>query len=160
VADYEDFVLYNIYFPNGGSGAERLTFKMEFYEWFLRKMRAEIKKGKKIVVCGDVNTAHREIDIARPKENTKTSGFLSEERAWVDRFLEAGFVDTFRLKHADRTGQYTWWDMKSRARERNIGWRIDYFFVSENLKRYLQDAFILQDVMGSDHCPVGIILGS
>jgi len=159
VADYEDFMLYNIYFPNGGSGPERLAFKMEFYEWFLHKMRGELKKGKKIVVCGDVNTAHADIDIARPKENAKTSGFLPQERQWVDRFLEIGFVDTLRVKHPDRAGQYTWWDLKSRARDRNVGWRIDYFFVSENLKRYLKEAFILQDVTGSDHCPIGIVLG-
>lgn len=160
VADYGDFLLYNVYFPNGGSGKERLVYKMDFYEWFLRKMRTEIKQGKKIVVCGDINTAHHEIDLARPKENAKTSGFLPEERQWMDRFEAAGFVDTFRAKYPNRTGQYTWWDMKTRARERNVGWRLDYFFVSENLRRSVYDAFILSDVYGSDHCPVGIILGS
>jgi len=160
VADYEDFLLYNVYFPNGGSGAERLSYKMDFYAQFLHEMRKELKCGRKIVVCGDVNTAHQEIDLARPKENAKTSGFLPQERAWMDRFEEAGFVDTFRMKYPDRAGQYTWWDLKTGARERNVGWRLDYFFVSENLRRYVRDAFILSDVRGSDHCPVGIVLGS
>jgi exodeoxyribonuclease-3 len=133
---------------------------MDFYAQFLCKMRKELKHGRKIVVCGDVNTAHQEIDLARPKENAKTSGFLPQERAWMDRFEEAGFVDTFRAKYPQRPGQYTWWDLKTGARERHVGWRLDYFFVSENLRRYVRDAFILSDVRGSDHCPVGMILGS
>jgi exodeoxyribonuclease-3 len=102
-----------------------------------------------------VNTAHQEIDLARPKENAKTSGFLPEERAWIDKFLAHGFVDTFRVFNKE-PGQYTWWDFKTRARQRNVGWRIDYFFITENLRNSLKAAFILKEVMGSDHCPVGI----
>ena len=156
--DYGAFILYNVYFPNGGASPERLQYKLDFYKAFLARVRKEIKAGKKIVICGDVNTAHKEIDLARPKPNAKNSGFMPEERAWIDRFLKAGLVDTFRLKYPDKIDQYSWWDMKTRARDRNVGWRIDYFFVSENLVPQLKKAFILPDVMGSDHCPVGITL--
>jgi len=157
VADYGDFLLYNVYFPNGKASAERLHYKLEFYEAFLDHVRELLAAGKRIVVCGDVNTAHKEIDLARPKENEKVSGFLPEERAWIDRFLASGFVDTFRMFTAEG-GHYSWWDYKSRARERNVGWRIDYFFVSQNLAERVKSAFILPQVMGSDHCPVGIEL--
>ncbi len=126
VADYGDFVLYNVYFPNGKASPERLRFKMEFYEAFLHHVKGVRAAGRQMVVCGDVNTAHKEIDLARPKENEKVSGFLPEEREWIDRFLAAGFVDTFRL-FTSEGGHYSWWDYKSRARERNVGWRIDYF---------------------------------
>lgn len=157
VADYGDFVLYNVYFPNGKASPERLRYKMEFYEAFLEHVRQVLSSGKRVIVCGDVNTAHREIDLARPKENEKVSGFLPEERAWIDRFLAAGFLDTFRM-FTSEGGHYSWWDYKSRARERNVGWRIDYFFVSANLAERVKSAFILPEVMGSDHCPVGIEL--
>jgi exodeoxyribonuclease-3 len=134
---------------------ERLKYKMDFYEAF-RKHAVKLKnKGKKIIVCGDVNTAHKEIDLARPKENRKTSGFLPEECAWIDRFLDAGFIDTLRMFNQNEK-VYTWWDMISRARERNVGWRIDYFYISENLKDNIINAWTLPDIMGSDHCPVGI----
>jgi len=116
-----------------------------------------LNQGKKIVICGDVNTAHREIDLARPKENEKISGFLPEERAWIDRLIERGFIDAFRMYHKE-AGHYSWWDYKTRARERNVGWRIDYFFVSTNLKENLKSAFIQSDILGSDHCPIGIEL--
>jgi exodeoxyribonuclease III len=157
VADYGSFLLYNIYFPNGKASAERLAYKLRFYDIFLEHINALRSQGKRIVICGDVNTAHKEIDLARPKANEKISGFLPEERAWIDRLVESGFIDTFRLFHPDEES-YSYWDMKSRARERNVGWRIDYFFVSENLKDAVQSAFILKDVMGADHCPVGIEL--
>jgi exodeoxyribonuclease-3 len=157
VADYGAFLLYNVYFPNGKASAERLHYKLEFYEAFLDHVRELLAAGKRIVVCGDVNTAHKEIDLARPKENEKVSGFLPEERAWIDRFLASGFVDTFRM-FTGEGGHYSWWDYKSRARERNVGWRIDYFFVSQNLAERVKSAFILPQVMGSDHCPVGIEL--
>ncbi|MFA5060016.1 MAG: exodeoxyribonuclease III [Candidatus Omnitrophota bacterium] len=154
-ADYGDFVLFNIYFPNGGAGNKRVPFKMEFYDAFLKTALNLQKKGKGIIVCGDVNTAHEEIDLARPKENQKNTGFLPEERAWVTKFISHGFIDTFR--HFEKGAQhYTWWDYKTGARARNIGWRIDYFFISENLLPKLKNAFILKDVMGSDHCPIGI----
>ena len=113
--------------------------------------------GRKLVVCGDVNTAHKEIDLARPKENSKVSGFLPAEREWMDRLLQKGFVDTLRV-FDQQPGQYTWWDLLSGARARNVGWRIDYFFISDDLRPNLEEAFILPEVMGSDHCPVGIIL--
>lgn len=155
IAEYTNFVLYNIYYPNGKARAERLKYKLNFYEAFHKHAEDLLNKGKKIIICGDVNTAHKEIDLARPKENSKTSGFLSEEREWIDRFLEAGFIDTLRMFN-DQPEVYTWWDQISRARERNVGWRIDYFFISENLKKNIFDAFTMPNVMGSDHCPVGI----
>jgi len=157
VTEFKEFVLFNIYFPNGKASEERLQYKMDFYEVFLKHLKKLKKAGKKISICGDVNTAHKEIDIARPKENEKISGFLPEEREWIDKLLKAGFIDTFRAFN-DQPDNYTWWDMMTRARERNVGWRIDYFFISENLKDNLKSAFILPDVMGSDHCPVGLEL--
>ncbi len=156
--EFAEFTFLTIYFPNGGSGAARLAYKLEFYKEFLEYVKSLVAQGKKVVFCGDVNTAHKEIDLARPKENEKTSGFLPVEREWLDTFEAAGFVDTFRMFHPDMAEQYTWWDMKTRARDRNIGWRIDYFYVSENMRECVKDAFILQDVPGSDHCPVGIVL--
>jgi len=159
IADYGSFILFNIYFPNGKASPERLKYKMRFYDVFLDYADKLKAKGKKIVMCGDVNTAHREIDLARPKENSKVSGFLPEERAWMDKLVAHGYIDTFRM--FDRSpGKYTWWDLKSGARKRNVGWRIDYFFVSENLKRSVRSSFILPEVTGSDHCPVGIHLSS
>lgn len=157
VADYGDFVLFNIYFPNGKQSKERLRYKMEFYDAFLDHAEALRKKGKGVIACGDFNTAHKEIDLARPKENSKVSGFLPEERAWIDKFIERGYSDTFRMFNQE-PGQYTWWDLKTRARERNIGWRIDYFFVSAELKDRVKAACILPEVMGSDHCPIGMKL--
>ena len=157
ITDYKEFILFNIYFPNGKASKERLDYKMEFYETFLKHLKKLLKQGKNIVICGDVNTAHKEIDIARPKENEKISGFLPIEREWIDKFLNAGFIDTFRVFNQEPEN-YTWWDMITRARDRNVGWRIDYFYISENLKKNLKSAFILSDVMGSDHCPIGIEL--
>jgi exodeoxyribonuclease-3 len=157
IADYEDVVLLNIYFPNGKGSKERLQYKMDFYDAFLEYADKLKDAGKKIVVTGDVNTAHKAIDLARPKENEKISGFLPEERAWIDKFLSHGYVDTLRMFN-QQPDNYTWWDMKSRARDRNIGWRIDYFYVSENLKTSVKAAYILTEIMGSDHCPIGIDL--
>lgn len=157
VADYGDFILFNIYYPNGGAGNKRVPFKMKFYDAFLAKVEKLRKAGKKLVITGDVNTAHTEIDLARPKENAKNTGFLPEERAWMDKFVQCGYVDTFRHFCKD-PGFYTWWDYKTGARARDVGWRIDYFFVTENLLPNLKKAFILKDVQGSDHCPVGIEL--
>jgi exodeoxyribonuclease-3 len=155
IADYGDFILCNIYFPNGQMSPERLAYKLDFYESFLDYADRLQKSGRGVIVCGDVNTAHREIDLARPKENAKTSGFLPQERAWIDKLLSHGFVDTFRIFNTE-PAQYTWWDLKSRARERNVGWRIDYFFVSAALQDRVRAAIILPQVMGSDHCPVGL----
>jgi len=155
IAYYRNFVLFNIYFPNGKASKIRLDYKMNFYDAFLDRANKIRKKGMGIIVCGDVNTAHTEIDLARPKENENVSGFLPEEREWIDKFISHGYFDTFRL-FTKEGGHYSWWDYKTGARERNIGWRIDYFFVSEDLKDKLKSAFILNQVMGSDHCPVGI----
>ncbi|MBI4203147.1 MAG: exodeoxyribonuclease III [Chloroflexi bacterium] len=157
IADYGRFVLLNIYFPNGRSGQERLDYKMRFYDAFLQYVEGLKAQGRRIVVCGDVNTAHKEIDIARPKENAKTSGFLPMEREWMDLLLAHGYLDTFRMFNQE-PGQYTWWDTISRARERNVGWRIDYFFVDQGFKEQVESACIMPDVMGSDHCPVGLRL--
>jgi len=155
VADYGQFVLFNIYFPNGGAGNKRVPFKMSFYDHFLKKVEKLRKAGRNIILCGDVNTAHTEIDLARPKENQKNTGFLPEERAWVSTFIERGYVDTFR-HFCKEPGHYSWWDYKTGARVRDIGWRIDYFFVNEGFLPQIKKAFILKQVMGSDHCPVGI----
>jgi len=159
IAEFDGFSLYNVYFPNGKASAERLAYKMAFYEAFLAHINRRKRRGAKIVICGDVNTAHKAIDLARPKENEKVSGFLPEERAWMDKLVADGYVDTLRLFN-DKPDQYTWWDMKSRARERNVGWRIDYFFVSENLRDQVTGAGIHPDIMGSDHCPVAIDLNA
>ena len=157
IAEYDAFTLFNIYFPNGKARKERLQYKMDFYETFLDRVKELKDKGKKIIICGDVNTAHKEIDLARPKPNEKSSGFLPEERAWIDKLLANGFLDSLRMFN-NKPEQYTWWDMITRARERNVGWRIDYFFISDNLKEQTKDAFIMPEVMGSDHCPVGLKL--
>ncbi len=156
-ADFGNFILFNVYFPNGKARPERLKYKMDFYAHFLGIVGKLVQEGKKVIVCGDVNTAHCSIDLARPKENQTVSGFLPEERAWMDDFLKAGFVDIFRQFHPE-PNQYTWWDMKSGARARNIGWRIDYFFVSESMRKQVVNASILPEIQGSDHCPIMIEL--
>ncbi|MBA7664102.1 Exodeoxyribonuclease [subsurface metagenome] len=130
---------------------------MDFYEVFLDFVEPFRQKGEQLIICGDFNTAHKEIDLARPKENENVSGFLPMERAWMDKLVAHGYIDTFRHFNKE-PNQYTWWDLKSRARERNVGWRIDYFFVTENLLGSVSKAFIMPEVMGSDHCPIGIIL--
>lgn len=155
IMDYGKFLLFSMYFPNGGMSEARLQYKMDFYDAFLEYINDLRQQGKKIIICGDVNTAHTAIDIARPKENEKVSGFLPQERAWIDKLIACGFIDTYRIFHHEG-GNYTWWDYKSRARERNIGWRLDYFFITLNLERNLKSAFIMPDIKGSDHCPVGI----
>jgi exodeoxyribonuclease-3 len=154
---YGDFTLMNIYFPNGGAENKRVPYKMDFYNVFLNYADSLVKAGQKLIVSGDLNTAHKEIDLARPKENVKNTGFLPEERAWMDKFVSHGYVDTFRHFHKEPE-QYTYWDIKTGARARNVGWRIDYFFVSENLLPSVTSAFITPEIMGSDHCPIGITL--
>ena len=151
--EYADFHLFNGYFPNSGMGPERLTHKMKFYDEFLTLTERLRKAGKGVIVCGDVNTAHTEIDLARPKENEKSPGFLPAEREWVSKLVAHGYHDTFRIFVAE-PGHYTWWDMKSGARARNIGWRIDYFFVSDELRGRVKAAGIMPLVQGSDHCPI------
>lgn len=155
ITEFKEFVLLNIYFPNGKKNQERLNYKMAFYMETLAYCEHLKKQGKKIIICGDVNTAHREIDLARPRENAEVSGFLPQERAWIDELLDQGYVDT--LRYLNKSPElYTWWDYKTKARERNVGWRIDYFFISKDLLPNLQNAFILDKVYGSDHCPIGI----
>jgi exodeoxyribonuclease-3 len=158
ISEYPEFTLFNVYFPNGKKDAVRLKYKMDFYDAFFDFVEPMRQKGDKFIICGDFNTAHKEIDIARPKENEKNSGFLPKERAWLDKLVAYDYVDTFRHFHLE-PDQYTWWDLKTRARERNVGWRLDYFFVSENLLPFINEAFIMPEVMGSDHCPIGLILG-
>lgn len=155
--EYPGFHFLNVYFPNGGQGPERLKYKLEFYEAFLAHVEELRKGGKAVVFCGDVNTAHKEIDLARPKENAGNSGFMPVERAWLDKITAMGWVDTFRAFHPE-PDQYTWWDYKTRARERNVGWRIDYFFIDSGHAGLVKDSFILPGVQGSDHCPIGIEL--
>jgi exodeoxyribonuclease-3 len=156
--DYGDFVLFNVYFPNGQKDDERLALKMKFYDDFLHYCNTLRDDGKSIVICGDINTAHKEIDLKNPKANAKTSGFLPIEREWMDKLVENGYIDTFRYVHGDKEEEYSWWSYRSGARAKNVGWRIDYFFISDDLAEVLEDAFILQEVTGSDHCPVGIRL--
>lgn len=155
MTEFGSFILFNIYFPNGKKNEERLKYKLDFYDACLDVFNKLRDEGKRLVICGDFNTAHKEIDLARPKENEKVSGFLPIERALLDKFVSNGYVDTFR-HFCQEPGHYTWWDQVTRARERNVGWRIDYFFVSENLVPKLKRAWILPEVMGSDHCPVGL----
>lgn len=158
VGDFGDFVLLNIYFPNGGQGPERLAYKFEFYDAFLAYIDSYCAQGKSVVFCGDVNTAHEEIDLARPKENEDNTGFLPDERAWIDEVVRHGYKDTFRHFSPSKTGAYSYWDMKTRARDRNVGWRIDYFFTSLDLTPRLKKAEILSHIVGSDHCPITLEL--
>ncbi|NLJ40505.1 MAG: exodeoxyribonuclease III [Clostridiales bacterium] len=157
VAEYDDFILLNIYFPNGQMNDERLKFKLDFYDEVLDYCNERVKAGDRLVICGDYNTAHREIDLKNPKSNEKRSGFLPIERAWIDKFIQNGYTDTFRHFYPD-TVKYSWWSYRFKAREQNIGWRIDYHFVSDNMLDSVKDAIILNDVMGSDHCPVVLLL--
>ena len=156
--NFGNITLFNVYFPNGQRNEERLAYKMAFYERFLDYIITLRKQGKSIVICGDVNTAHHSIDLARPKANEKTSGFLPMERAWQDKLLASGFIDTFRHIHGNVTDRYSWWSYRASARKNNVGWRIDYFYVSDDLKNNIIDADILDQVMGSDHCPVKLVL--
>ncbi len=156
-AEYEDFWLLNVYFPNGGQGPERLDYKMRFYDAFL-SFAEKLRKQKPVIFCGDINTAHEEIDLARPKENEENTGFLPEERAWIDEVVAAGYVDSFRHFNPNRAHAYTYWDMKTRARDRNVGWRIDYFFVAQEFMKRIKKAEIHSEIYGSDHCPLSITI--
>ncbi len=157
ILEFEPFVFFNIYFPNGGRGAEWVAYKLDFYKRFLEVAQNYMRRGRPVVVTGDFNTAFAEIDLARPKENVNHSGFMPEERLGLGEFFNAGLIDTFRLLHPD-TVKYTWWDMVTRARERNVGWRLDYFMVSPDLKDRVLAADIHDDVTGSDHCPISLSL--
>lgn len=152
---FSDFTLINVYIPHGGRQKENLDYKLEVYGCLLRYLKS--LKGKGVILVGDLNIAHQEIDLARPKQNQKNIMFTPEERAQIDEIIRFGFVDTFR-QFESGGGHYTWWPYFVNARARNLGWRIDYCFASQNLAPRVKDAFILPDVFGSDHCPVGIII--
>ncbi|MDQ7031725.1 MAG: exodeoxyribonuclease III [Desulfonauticus sp.] len=152
--EYENFFLLNVYFPNGQMNEKRLAFKLGYYESFLIYCE-QLRQKKPVIVCGDFNTAHKEIDLKNPKQNEQTSGFLPIERQWIDKFIATGYVDTFRMFVQDG-GHYTWWSYRFRARARNAGWRIDYFFVSQEIADKVKRSWIEQDVYGSDHCPIGL----
>ncbi len=155
--DLGDFVLFNIYFPNGQRGQERVDYKLRFYAELLKICDELHEQGRNVVITGDFNTAHNEIDLANPKENAETSGFLPEERLWIDHFLEHGFVDAFRELYPDKV-QYSWWTYRVNARARGIGWRLDYYLVSKAFMPKVKDVTIHDQVMGSDHCPVSLEL--
>ncbi len=155
---FPGFLLYNIYFPNGQRGHERVAYKLDFYAHLLQICKDLHRQGERIILSGDFNTAHNEIDLANPAENRQTSGFLDEERQWIDHYLSAGFVDAYRALYPERV-QYTWWTYRFAARRRNIGWRIDYFLVSQDLMPEVRDVVIHDGVAGSDHAPVTLFLG-
>ena len=155
--EFADFYLVTVYTPNSQDGLARLDYRMEWEDAFLSYLKGlEVKKP--VVFCGDLNVAHQEIDLKNPKTNRKNAGFTDEERAKFSRLLENGFIDTFRYFYPDLEGAYSWWSYRFHAREKNAGWRIDYFLVSSALQDRLEDALIYKDVYGSDHCPVGLIL--
>ena len=157
--DFDDFIFFNVYFPNGQMNEERLQYKLDFYETFFEYTDSYKKQGRSLIITGDYNTAHNEIDLKNPKTNENTSGFLRIERDWLDRIVQNGYVDTFRHFFPD-TVKYSWWTYRFKARDRNVGWRIDYFFVTEDIvkKGWIKEAFIENDIFGSDHCPIGLVL--
>ena len=155
--EFEDFFLVNVYTPNSKDGLLRLDYRMTWEDAF----RAHLKKldeSKPVIVCGDMNVAHQEIDLKNPKTNRKNPGFTDEERAKMTELLASGFIDSFRTLYLDKTDAYSWWSYRARAREKNVGWRIDYFLTSARMKEQIEDAVIYADILGSDHCPVGLIL--
>ncbi len=155
--EFEKFYIVNIYTPNSKRELERLDYR-QLWEDEIRAYLLKLKENKPVVMCGDLNVAHTEIDLKNPKTNRKNAGFTDEERAKMTELLNAGFVDTFRYKYPEVEGKYSWWSYMFHAREKNAGWRIDYFIVSENLKDKIEDAKILDDIYGSDHCPVELDL--
>lgn len=158
VADLGGVLLYGGYFPNGGHDLSRIPYKLEFSEAVLQHAERERAAGRPAILCGDLNTAHHEIDLANPSSNRKNTGFRPEERAWLTRLVEHGYVDVFRARHPGEPGLYTWWSNRPGVRERNVGWRIDYFFVAEELLDRVVDARIHPEVLGSDHCPISLQL--
>lgn len=157
--DMGDFIFFNVYFPNGQMSDERLNYKLDFYKAFFDYADAYRQQGRSLVISGDFNTAHREIDLKNPKANEKRSGFLPIERQWLDEIIARGYVDTFRALNPDEV-KYSWWTYRFKAREKNAGWRIDYFFVTLEMldKGQVKEAFIDNTTFGSDHCPVGVVL--
>jgi len=158
MAEYKDFVLVNVYFPNGGGPPERLRYKLDFYDHLLEYINKLHMKHHRIILCGDINVAHKEIDLARPKENETHVGFLPIERAWMDKLVSNGWIDVYRHYFPNKAGAYTYWDMKTFARERNVGWRIDCFYASPEIMDMIKSIEILDNILGSDHCPIKITL--
>lgn len=156
-AEFDDFFLVNVYTPNAKRELERLDYRMEWEDDF-RHFLKQLELQKPVIVCGDLNVAHTEIDLKNPKQNRRNAGFTDEERGKMTELLQAGFVDTFRHFYPDQTGAYTWWSYMGKARTNNVGWRIDYFLCSDVLRARLVDALIYPEVFGSDHCPVGLVL--
>lgn len=154
---YAEFQLFNIYFPNGGRELARVPYKLEFYDHILNLCKKLMKEGKEIIITGDFNTAHNEIDLKNPKANKNHTGFLPEEREWINRYIENGFYDVFRILYPNEE-KYTWWTYRFNARSKNVGWRLDYFFVTKKILKLTKDVHIHSEVIGSDHCPVSIIL--
>ncbi len=155
--EFEDFTLINAYFPSGTTGEERQNFKYEWLDYFYKYIAEEQKKTQNLIIVGDFNIAHQAIDIHNPTRNKNTSGFQPEERAWLTKFLEAGFVDSFRSLHREEQ-KFSWWTYRAGARKKNLGWRIDYIMISESLQSKLEYCDMLNDVYHSDHCPVEIVL--
>lgn len=153
IAEYENFNLINCYFPNSQEAGKRIDYKIEFCNKIIEISEEMIKNGKKVIICGDYNIAHKEIDLTNPKQNEKNPGYLPEERNWMEFFTNKGYIDTFRYFYPNEI-KYSWWSYRTRAREKNIGWRIDYFCVSDNMKLDIKNADILNEITGSDHCPV------
>ena len=153
--EFEDFYLVNVYTPNSKRELERLDYR-QIWEDEMRKYLLKLNENKPVVMCGDLNVAHKEIDLKNPSSNRRNAGFTDEERNKMTELLNAGFLDTFRYFYPDKTGEYSWWSYMRKARENNAGWRIDYFIVSKDIEKRLKDAKIYQEVMGSDHCPVGL----
>ena len=147
-------ILINGYYPNGGSGPDRLDYKLRFYDAFLKFIDKKKKAGYSVIFTGDINTAHDAIDLARPKANEENTGFLPIERAWITKVIAHGYLDTFRTLHPNKKDMYSYWDQKTASRGRNVGWRIDYFFVSSNLMKQVKDSTMLTSYLGSDHCPI------
>lgn len=158
IAHYDRFVLMTAYFPNGGRDHARVPFKMAYKADFLARAEAFRAAGKSVIFCGDINTAHHPIDLARPKPNEKKTGFLPEERVWLDEVVAKGWIDIHRHLNPEQAGEYTWWSNIGDARERNIGWRLDMFFITPDLLDHVTASTIHRDVMGSDHCPVSLTL--
>jgi exodeoxyribonuclease-3 len=150
---FQNFILFNVYFPSGQRGLERVEYKLKFYSHLLEILDELQEAGEKVIICGDFNTAHNEIDLRYPKANKNTSGFLAEERAWIDLYLTHGLIDIYRQLFPDKV-EYTWWTYRLNARQHNVGWRLDYFLISEKLAPYVKDVVIHSEVTGSDHCPV------
>ena len=155
--EFEDFFLVNVYTPNSKDGLLRLDYRRTWEDAFRAHLN-KLDESKPVIVCGDMNVAHQEIDLMNPKTNHKNPGFTDEERAKMTELLASGFIDSFRTLYPDKTDAYSWWSYRARAREKNVGWRIDYFLTSARMKEQIEDAVIYADILGSDHCPVGLIL--